>query len=114
MSRFLVLPFLLLSCNSVDIDDCLPALKFKFSIAGTWDTPSLSSTIEEGNVTFDSNGSGSTTESSVFDDGSLDFGWEYKEEDETLTIGDKSYQVIEITCVKATFMTDVRTFSITR
>lgn len=105
---------LLAGCSSVDIEDCSPGFNFKYSIAGTWDTPSLNASTDEGEVTFNSNGIGSTTQSSIFDNGSLNFSWSYSEEDETLTIGDETYQVIEVTCIEASFITGEMTFTITR
>lgn len=114
MFRILLCLTLLVSCNSVDIEDCQPALNFGFNIAGTWETPSLNSTVVAGEVTFDRNGSGSTTSASVFDNGSLEFTWSYDESDSTLIIGDQRYEVVDVTCIEVSFVSSLFSFTITR
>jgi len=96
--------FLLASCGSDDPDPepCTPGT-IEETVVGSWDTPSLNATVVEGTVTFNADGTGSTTESSAFDRGNLEFDWSYDATENRILVGPYIYEVISFECDKITF-----------
>jgi len=96
--------FFLYSCGSdePDPEPCTPGT-IEETIVGTWNTPSLNPTVIEGTVTFNADGTGSTSESSAFDRGDLEFDWTYDDTESRVLVGPYIYELISFECDQITF-----------
>jgi len=104
--------FTFTACGDEDPEECVPGTLVE-TLVGSWDTPQLNPSVPIGEVTFNADGTGSTTESSAFDRGDLEFDWTYNNADSVLMVGIYIYKINSFDC-DAINLNSIVDFTITR